>query len=82
MRAIPPDQPPADPSGSARLEGFWRYLAKALEAYFARRMHGAVSAMLLRRSSYELARCRLLMHRPGTPGETGFHGSTTAGKQS
>jgi hypothetical protein len=74
MRAIPPDRPPADTSGPAGPEGFWQYLAKVLEAYFVGRMQGAVSARLLRRSSYELARCRRLMHRSGALGESGFHG--------
>ena len=76
MSAIPLDQRPT--SGPAP-EGIWQHLAKALEAYFARRRKGAVSATLLRRSSYELARCRRLMHRSGPPGDAGFRGSTAAG---
>jgi hypothetical protein len=76
MSAIPPDQRPT--SGAAP-EGFWQHLARALEAYFAGRRNGAVSATLLRRSSYELARCRRLMHRSGPPGDAGFRGSTAAG---
>jgi hypothetical protein len=73
MSAIPPDQ---RPTSGAPPEGFWQHLAKALEAYFARRRKGAVSATLLRRSSYELARCRQLMHRSNPPGDAGFRGST------
>jgi hypothetical protein len=76
MSAIPPDQRPT--SGPAQ-EGIWQQLATAFEAYFARRRKGAVSATLLRRSSYELAQCRRLMHRSGPPGDAGFRGSTAAG---
>jgi hypothetical protein len=76
MSAIPTDQRPT--SGPAT-EGIWQHLATALEAYFARRRKGAVSATLLRRSSYELARCRLLMHRSGPPADAGFRGSTAVG---
>jgi hypothetical protein len=75
MSAIPPDQRLT--SGPAP-EGIWQHLATALEAYFARRRKGAVSATLLRRSSYELARCRRLMHRSSPPGDAGFRDSTAA----
>jgi hypothetical protein len=73
MSVIPPDQ---RPTSGAPPEGFWQHLAKAIEAYFARRRNGAVSATLLRRSSYELARCRRLMHGSGPPGDVGFRAST------
>ena len=75
MRAIPPDQRPT--SGPVP-EGIWQHLAKALEAYFARRRKGEVSATILRRSSYEVARCRRLMHRSGPPGDACFRGSAAA----
>jgi hypothetical protein len=79
MSAIPPDQRPAS---CPVPEGIWQHLAKALEAYFARRRKGAVSATLLRRSSYELARCRQLMHSSNPPGAAGFRGSTGGASRS
>lgn len=48
---------------AAKQAGFWRRLAKMLDAYLIDRTKRAVPEVALRRSRFELARCRRLMHQ-------------------
>ncbi len=71
MSAVSPDEPPgaADRAVTARgfrqagfrQAGFWQGLAQALEAAFINRAKHAVPEIELRRSRYEIKRCRRLM---------------------
>ena len=66
MSALSPDEPPGaanrevKPQGF-RPKGFWPKLARALEAFFINRTKHAVPEIELRRSRYEIKRCRRLM---------------------
>ncbi len=63
MSVVPVNEPPGARTAAARPEGFWRRLARALDAYFADRTKRAVPEITLRRSKHEVARCRRLMHK-------------------
>jgi hypothetical protein len=66
MSALSPDEPPSaanrevTPRGF-RPKGLWPKLAQALEAFFIARTKHAVPEIELRRSRYEIKRCRRLM---------------------
>lgn len=79
MSVTPADQSPSVKTGAAQPVGFWQRLAQALDAYVVKRSKRAVPAITLRRSRHELARCRRLVHRPGT---TGLGNSPVAGTRS
>lgn len=71
MSAVSPDEPPgaahraAMPQGfrqkGFRQKGFWPKLAQALDTFFINRAKHAVPEIELRRSRYEIKRCRRLM---------------------
>ncbi len=66
MSAISSDEPPSAADRTAVLQGFqqrgfWHNLAQALEAAFVNRTRHAVPEIELRRSRYEIKRCRRLM---------------------
>jgi hypothetical protein len=62
MRVIPVDQPRGF-AGAVRPRGFWHSLAQGLDAYFADRTTRTVPEIMLRRSMYDIARCRRLVHK-------------------
>ena len=63
MSAISVDEPPGRARNTAKPAGFWRSLAKMLDAYLADRTKRAVPEFALRRSRIEVARCRRLMRQ-------------------
>lgn len=54
-------QNPGPVGDAARLRGFWRGLARVIDAIAAERANRAVPPSVLRRSKYEISRCRRLM---------------------
>ncbi len=63
MRAITVDGLPGVTRVAANRSGLWRRLAQALDRHFADRSKRAVPAVTLRRSRYDIERCRRLMHK-------------------
>jgi len=63
MSVIPVDEPDGAGNGAAKLGGFWRRLAQALDEYFVNRMKRAVPEIALRRSKQDINRFRRLMHK-------------------
>ncbi len=69
MSALSPDEPPGAAHRAKRAvtpqdfrqKGLWPKLARALEAFFINRTKHAVPEIELRRSRYEIKRCRRLM---------------------
>ena len=71
MSALSPDEPPSAANREVtpqdfrqqgfRQNGFWPKLAQALDAFFINRTKHAVPEIELRRSRYEIKRCRRLM---------------------
>jgi hypothetical protein len=63
MSVIPIDELARSAGRATKPEGFWQRLAQALDAYLVDRSRRAVPATVLRRSKYDIARCRRLMHQ-------------------
>jgi hypothetical protein len=61
MSAVSPDEPPSAANAATTPQGFWHRLAQALEAAVVSRTKHAVPEIELRRSRYEIKRCRRLM---------------------
>ena len=62
MSVIPADEPPGA-ALTAKRGSVWQRLAQSLDAYFVDRSKRAVPGITLRRSKYDIERCRRLMHR-------------------
>ena len=63
MSVVAIDSRPGARNGAANRNGFWRRLAEALDRHFADRSARVMPATALRRSKYDIDRCRRLMHR-------------------
>jgi hypothetical protein len=60
MRVIPADEPGGAGDAAPKPEGFRQGLSRAIDAYLADRTKKPIPAITLRRSRYEIARCRRL----------------------
>ena len=63
MRAIIVDGLPGVARVAANRSDLWHRLAQALDRHFADRSKRAVPTVTLRRSRYDIERCRRLMHK-------------------
>lgn len=63
MSDIPVEEPPGTIDSEAKPRGFWQRLARALDEHFVARTKRVVPEVTLRRSRYDVNRCRRLMHK-------------------
>ena len=65
MSVILIDEPPGAAAGEPTRHSFWQRLARIVDRHFADRSRRAVSPLTLRRSKYDVDRCRRLLGKSG-----------------
>jgi hypothetical protein len=65
MSVVPIDERPGAAAGAATRQGLWQRLARMVDQHFADRSRRAVSPLTLRRSRYDVDRCRRLLGKNG-----------------
>ena len=62
MGVFPTDPESSAANGVGQPQTFWQRIAQSLDQLVVNRSRHAVPAIALRRSKYEFARCRRLLH--------------------
>jgi hypothetical protein len=76
MSVSPIDELPGAACDATRREGFWQRLARSVDRHFADRSRRAVSPTAVRRSKYDIRRCRRLLDK-SAPASAGARQAAT-----